>query len=218
MTIDTAMIFAAGFGTRMGRMTAKMPKPMLPLGGRPMVDRTIELLHAAGITRLFANTHYLPDVIEPHLQSHGVITVREDPILETGGGLKAALQLIDRQRVITMNPDAFWQGPNPVAALLRSWRPEMTGLLMLTRREDGTVSDFSLEHGQISRKGPHRYSGLQILQTDLLHEIDHRAFSLNVYWDHLLGTHSLNGVVYEGHWSDIGTPEGLDEANRQLEK
>lgn len=216
MSIDTAMIFAAGFGTRMQDLTAHTPKPMLKVGGVPMIDHAIHHLKSAGIHRLFANTHYLPEGLEAHLSRRGVITLREKTILETGGGLKAALHKIDRDHVITMNPDALWIGPNPVAALLTGWKPEMSGLLMLTPSAKDELDDFSLEHGQIARKGPFRYTGLQILRTDLLPEITDDVFSLNVYWDYLLERHKLHGITYTGNWADIGTAEGLAKANRQL--
>lgn len=216
MRIDTAMIFAAGFGTRMQELTVDTPKPMLKLGGVPMIDHTIRHLKSAGVDRLFANTHYLPDALEAHLAKMGVITLREDTILETGGGLKAAIPELDRNYVITMNPDVFWVGPNPVPGLLEGWNSEMSGLLMLTPSSKGAVDDFSLEHGEIARKGPFRYTGLQILRTDLLAEISETVFSLNTYWDFLLEQHTLHGLVYEGTWADIGTAEGFARANRQL--
>lgn len=215
MTIESAMIFAAGFGTRMGKLTQNTPKPMLPLAGRPMIDHCIDLLRDAGIGTVVANTHYLPTALEQHLRAHGVITLREDPILETGGGLKAALPRLGSGPVITMNPDALWLGPNPVKALLSEWVPAMSALLMLseTGEEHG---DFSLEKGVIQRNGPFRYTGLQIIRTDRLNEIAEPVFSLNRYWDLMLASGPLHGAVHSGGWSDIGTEEKLVAANRRL--
>lgn len=212
MKPDTAMIFAAGFGTRMGELTKDTPKPMLPLRGRPMIDHGIDLLRQAGVTRLFANTHHLADVIEPHLRARNVTPIHENPILETGGGLLAALPQLASDPVITMNPDALWSGANPVAELLARWSDDMTGLLMLTPAEN---ADFSLEQGQIARNGAYRYTGLQVLRTDRLAEISDPAFSLNAYWDLLLASGPLHGVVYSGTWTDIGTAEALAKAERQ---
>lgn len=215
MTIETAMIFAAGFGTRMGDLTRETPKPMLRLGGQPMIDHAIDLLRAAGINRLVANTHYLPDSLERHLKERGVTTLRETVILDTGGGLKTALPVLGPSPVITMNPDALWLGPNPVTALLAEWNPSMTGLMMLSGSEDEDC-DFSLEHGEIRRRGPYRYTGLQIIRTDRLGEIGEDVFSLNLYWDHLLEAGPLHGTVYAGDWMDIGTRDKLEAANRQV--
>ncbi len=209
------MIFAAGFGTRMGDLTKDMPKPMLPLAGRPMVDHSIDLLREAGISRLVANTHYLPETLEAHLAERGVMVLRENPILDTGGGLKAAASVLGKSPVITINPDALWLGSNPVTALLTAWKPSMNGLLMLSETDTET-SDFSLENGRIRRKGRYRYTGLQVIRTDRLGEVPDTVFSLNRYWDHILGTAPLNGLVYDGPWMDIGTKDKLEIASRRI--
>lgn len=218
---EAAMIFAAGFGTRMGALTRDVPKPMLPLAGRPMIDHAITILRNAGVSRIVANTHYLPDLIEPYLESRGVTALREYPdILETGGGLRAALPQLGQGPVITLNPDAAWTGPNPVKALLDAWLPDMQALLLLvpqstamTTRTDG---DFSLEQGRIRRMGNYLYGGAQIIRTDRLHEIPDPVFSLNQYWDLLATTGPLHGIVHTGGWCDIGHPEGLSAAERML--
>lgn len=219
--VQAAMIFAAGFGTRMGALTRDLPKPMLPLGQRPMIDHAVELVRAAGIDRIVANTHYLPDRIEPHLDALGVRISREQPrILDTGGGLKAALPLLGDAPVVTLNPDAAWTGPNPVETLLKAWRPNMRALLLLvplstaiTKRTEG---DFSLEQGEIARIGEFLYTGAQIIRTDQLAQMPDPVFSLNLYWDHLAQTGPIHGVVHSGGWCDIGHPKGLALAERML--
>lgn len=212
MIPDTAMIFAAGFGTRMGDLTQDTPKPMLPLHGRPMIDHCIDLLRAAGVQRVVANTHYLPEALTTHLKRRNVQRVHETDILDTGGGLKAALPLLGDGPVITMNPDAVWTGPNPVSRLLETWTPDMSGLLMLTdaRKSD---DDFTLEQGQIRREGPFRYTGLQVIRTDRLRDMTHSVFSLNAYWDLLLSSDGLHGMLFPGTWTDIGTKEALRAVN-----
>jgi N-acetyl-alpha-D-muramate 1-phosphate uridylyltransferase len=218
---ECAMIFAAGFGTRMGAMTATTPKPMIQLNGRPMVDHSIALLRNAGIDRIVANTHYLSDRIAPHLKDAGVTVLFEQPcILETGGGLKAARRALGASPVVTLNPDTAWIGPNPVSELLDAWRANMTALLLLvplshadTERNTG---DFSLEQGEIRRSGDYLYTGAQIIRTDRLDEIDASVFSLNTYWDHLSATGPLNGTLYSGRWCDIGTPDGLARAEKRI--
>lgn len=216
-----AMIFAAGFGTRMGALTHTVPKPMVSLAGRPMIDYAIDLLADAGIDRIVANTHYLSEAIEPHLASKGVQICSEQPdILDTGGGLKAALPLLGGDVAITLNPDAAWLGANPIQELISAWQPGMQALLMLvplagslTSRETG---DFSLELGEIQRSGSLLYTGAQIIRTAELHQIQDRNFSLNRYWDLLAQKAPLNGIAYDGQWADIGTPEGLSSAEKLL--
>lgn len=218
--MTAAMIFAAGFGTRMGALTQDMPKPMLPLAGRPMIDHAIDLLRDGGVTKIVANTHYLADRIAPHLRARGVIDCYENPILETGGGLRAALPALETELVITLNPDNAWKGPNPVKILRDTWREDMQALLVLVPldRALGTAppGDFSLEKGKISRGGSFRYTGLQMIRADRLGEIATDAFSLNAYWDLLAESGKLDGVEYPGTWCDIGHPEGLRQAEDLL--
>jgi MurNAc alpha-1-phosphate uridylyltransferase len=222
MTPASAMIFAAGFGTRMGDLTRTVPKPLLPLQGRPMIDHSIDILRAAGISNIVANTHYLSQKIAPHLHAQKITVVEEDPILETGGGLRAALPQLGDDPVITMNPDAAWKGPNPVDALVKAWRPDMQALLLLVPLNrafaTGPNGDFSLSSGEIQRGGDLRYTGLQIIKTDRLHEIPDDAFSLNAYWDLLLVSGPLHGVAYDGTWCDIGHPDGLRQAEAMLDQ
>lgn len=217
----SAMIFAAGFGTRMGALTQDLPKPMIPLLGRPMIDHAIDLLRAAGIDHIVANTHYLHDAIAPHLRAAGVTVVQEtDQILDTGGGLKAALPMLGDGPVLTLNPDAAWTGANPAAELLSAWRPGMQALLLLqpldrtTARR--TAGDFDLTDGRLSRGGPFVYAGAQIIDPARLDEINEPVFSLNAYWDHLKTTGGIDGTIHDGGWCDIGHPDGLIAAEAML--
>lgn len=214
MTVKAAMIFAAGFGTRMGELTQNTPKPMLELGGMPMVDHSINLVRSAGIQNVVANTHYLPERIEAHLKDKGVVVSHEPKILDTGGGLKAALPLLNTNPVLTINPDAAWFGPNPVKHILDAWDESMTALLMCVPAE--TNSDFNLSNGHISRVGPFKYTGVQIIRHDRLNQIEEKVFSLNQYWDLLMYDGKVHGIVYPGEWFDIGTAAGLESANKRI--
>ncbi|AZQ69466.1 nucleotidyltransferase family protein [Silicimonas algicola] len=211
-----AMIFAAGFGTRMGDVTRHTPKPMLPLRGRPMIDHTIGILKEAGLTRIVANTHHLHDRIAPHLEASGVVISREDPqILETGGGLKAALPLLGPGPVMTANSDAIWIGRNPAATLIKAWKADMNALLLVSPAA-GARGDFGLNGGRLERRGDYVYTGLQIIRTDRLDEIGDEVFSLNRYWDLLAEDGGLHGVVYDGVFCEAGDAAGLAKAERLL--
>ena len=215
------MIFAAGFGTRMGALTRDLPKPMLPVAGRPMIDSAISLAREAGLERVVTNTHYLAERLEPHLRAQDVHISREETdILDTGGGLKAARPLLLPGPVVTMNPDAGWRGPNPVTLLLEHWRDEDDALLLvvpmaraLGRKGGG---DFTLTDDLLSRVGDHVYCGTQILRPALLDAIPDRVFSLNRVWDGLIADNRLRAVEYPGEWCDIGHPEGLEIASRMM--
>ena len=215
------MIFAAGFGTRMGELTDGTPKPMLPLSGQPMVNHAIELAREAGIDTIVANTHYLSDRIEPHLDGLGVAYCREEPtILDTGGGLRAASHQL-ASPTFTLNPDVAWLGANPLIELSRAWQDHMQALLLLVpsdraRGREGP-GDFSIENGRLRRGGPLVYTGAQIIRTELLEDISEKAISLNIFWDKLGAAGTLYGTTYSGHWCDIGTPQGLALAEQMLE-
>ncbi len=211
---DSAMIFAAGFGTRMGQLCRNLPKPMVPFAGRPMISHCIGLLREAGIKTIVANTHHLPQKIEPFLRSEGISISRELPdILDTGGGLKAAVPLLGNGPVITINPDAAWLGRNPVKALIDAWQPEMQALLALVPQPlahgSSSVGDFRLQDGRVRRGGPLIYGGAQVIKTDQLDGVAERVFSLNVFWDLLSESDGLHGLVYDGNWCDLGHPAGL---------
>jgi MurNAc alpha-1-phosphate uridylyltransferase len=223
------MIFAAGFGTRMRHLTKSTPKPLVPVLGKPMIDHTIDIALDAGIQSVFINTHYFADQLEKHLSSYSSVTaIREEPeILETGGGLKNALPHIGTDPIITMNCDAIWLGNNPVVDLAKHWNPKrMDGLLLLLNRDDALGysgsgdfflgSEKTLSRKDQNTKAPYVYSGVQIIQTDLLKYISETCFSVNLLWEEMIANKRLFGEIYDGQWVDVGHPEGIDIAHEKL--
>jgi len=217
------MIFAAGFGTRMGALTASRPKPLLEIGGMTLLDRAIETGRGAGISRIVVNTHYLSAQVEAAVAGRNIIISREMPvILDTGGGLLKASSELGSQIVFTMNPDALHLGPNPLSVLHAAWKGCDGGALLLLvpperaeMRKGG--GDFTIgPKGALTRGGPLIYTGAQIIDIDGLDEIPGPAFSLNVHWDNLAAKGRLRGVVYPGRWCDVGTPEALAHADGLL--
>ena len=212
---DTVMLFAAGFGTRMGALTAERPKPLVPVAGHALIDHALDLTAAAGISKTVVNLHYRGQMIRDHLAGRQILFAEEPEILETGGGLKAALPLLGPDPVLTLNSDAIWQGPNPIEALLAAWDPtRMDALMMLIPPEQALgyagQGDFHMaEGGQLTRGPGAIYGGVQILKTEGLAEIDQNAFSLNLLWDQMLANGRLFGLTYPGTWCDVGNPDGL---------
>lgn len=210
------VIFAAGFGTRMGALTRETPKPLVPLAGRPMIDHAIDMARAAGLSKIVANVHYRADELTAHLAPLGVKVSAEHPrILDTGGGLRNALPLIGREPLYTLNPDAAWRGSNPLLHLAAAWDPgRMDALLLLVSRERATgyhgAGDFLVaDDGRLSRGPGQIYAGAQILRTELLAEVEDEVFSLNRIWDMMQDRGRLFGLSYPGQWCDVGTPQGL---------
>lgn len=216
------MIFAAGLGTRMGALTANCPKPLLPLAGKPLIDHALDQCQDVG--RIVVNVHYRADQIRAHLQSRSNIQISDEQgkLLETGGGLKLALPMLATDPVFTLNSDAGWTTHDALDVLTAAWNPaKMDGLLLLVppeRRHGHPGSgDFSIDRdGRLLRGGDRTYTGAQIIKTGGLSEFPEAAFSLNRLWDRMLDGQRLFGVEYPGHWADVGSPEGLAEAEAML--
>lgn len=217
------MLFAAGFGTRMGALTRNRPKPLIEVAGTALLDHALQLCIDQGVSHKVVNAHYHADQIQAHLDSSDVsVTVERPTILDTGGGLRAALPLLGEGPVFTLNTDAVWTGPNPLATLRAAWRPDdMDALLLLipaARAEGhGGTGDFRCDaKGRLERGGPLTYTGAQIIKTDLLPEISEDCFSLNVLWNQIKTTDRLYGIVHTGGWCDVGHPAGIDAAEAML--
>ena len=125
------MIFAAGLGRRMAPLTDRLPKPLIEVAGRPLIDHALSIGRAAGFRRIVVNSHYLGEMLENHLAGQEVIVLREAVLLETGGGLKAALGVLGPGPVTTLNSDAVWAGANPLTELMAAWEPERMEALVL---------------------------------------------------------------------------------------
>lgn len=221
------MLFAAGFGTRMGAMTADTPKPLLTLGGQTLIDRALDIATAAGVTNTVVNLHHFGDQIATHLAARKNISLswERDQILETGGGLRHALPLLGKDPVFTINPDVAFSGPNPLIQLHNAWdSAAMDGLLLLlpmtaVKGRDGRPDFLLGKDGRISRAGAtghHLYIGAQIIRTNGLTAIPDAAFSLNLLWDQMIATRRAYGLIYPGDWCDVGTPQGLIDAEKML--
>ena len=218
------MIFAAGFGTRMGALTRGLPKPLIRVAGRALLDRTLDIARAAGAGPIVVNAHYLADRIERHLAGASDVTVviEAPEILDTGGGLQAARGLLGASPVATMNADAVFRGENPLDVLTRAWRPGKRALLLCVpvERAIGRAGwgDFAIsDTGRLTRGGGLVYTGIQIIDTSALDRISERVFSLNAVWDRLAAEGALHGVVYAGQWADVGAPAGIGLAEQLLD-
>lgn len=215
-TPQAAMLFAAGFGTRMGALTKDRPKPLIEVAGRPLIDHALDLFAPLQPMRIVANTHYHADQMARHLTPKGVLLSHEAPqILETGGGLRAALPTLGPGPVFTLNSDAIWAGPNPLQLLQDHWDPTRMDALLMCIPTGQTIGhtgtgDFTRDTtGRITRGKDLIYGGAQILKTDGLRDIAEDAFSLNLLWDRMLQNRRLFALSYPGRWCDVGRPEGI---------
>lgn len=233
MPIDTAMVLAAGLGTRMRPLTDFTPKPLIEVVGKALIDYTLDRFEAAGVKRTIVNVHYLADQIESHVADRVVpeIIVSDERamLLETGGGLKKALPLLGTAPVFCSNTDAILvdgDGDEACARLSSTWDPErMDALLLLspikeTSGYNGT-GDADLDaDGRVSfRKGERAdyvFTGLQIIKAAAAAGGPEGGFSTKLLWDQFANHGRLFGVVHDGFWLHVGDVDGLAAAELHL--
>ncbi|MGL4311980.1 MAG: nucleotidyltransferase family protein [Paracoccaceae bacterium] len=220
---DTLLLYAAGFGTRMGDLTTDRPKPLIQVAGRALIDHALQLVSDAGISRTVINLHYRGDMIRQHLSGRDVLFSEEQPdILETGGGLKQALPLLGTGPAFTLNSDAVWTGPNPLETLRAAWDPSrMDALLLLVPRETALGhtggGDFVLDtYGRIGWGPGAIYSGAQIIKTAAVAARPETAFPVHPVWTGMIDGGRAYGVLHTGAWCDVGRPEGIAIAEAML--
>ena len=226
---NAVMLFAAGFGTRMGALTAERPKPLIKVAGKALIDHALDLVAGAKIEKSVVNLHYKGEQIAAHLSDRPDIGLswERGQILETGGGLRAALPQLGPGSVFTLNTDAVWTGYNSLINLRNHWdHTQMDALLLLAPPQNikgyQGAGDFVLgPDGRIARaKGVAglAYLGAQILWPNGLKAIADQAFSLNILWDQMIAQGRAFGVLHTGGWCDVGRPEGIAEAEAMLGK
>jgi MurNAc alpha-1-phosphate uridylyltransferase len=223
------MIFAAGLGTRMGALTRDRPKALIEVGGLALIDHALAIVRAAGVARIVVNAHAHAGLLAAHLArvAPDALIAREPALLETGGGLKAALPLLGPGPVFTLNADVVWRGPNPLAALADTWDAGRMGALLAlvplgAARGHAGAGDFEIDAaGRLTRRGhaptaAFVYAGAQIIEPAALDPFPTGAFSLNRVWDGLRAEGRLAGRVWSGGWVDVGRPEGVALAEAEL--
>lgn len=230
----TAMVLAAGYGTRMRPLTLTTPKPLLEVGGRTMLDQVLDRLAEAGVRRVIVNAAYLGDQIARHVTKRtdlDIVVSREDEPLETGGGIKNALPLLGDAPVFVINADLPWQdGAEPALfRLAKAWDPEKMDVLLLAMPRE-KVQGFSQSQGDyklapdgrlrrlgLSKPLPHVFISARITKPELYKTVEERVFSDLRIFDHVEARDRLFGLVHTGTCFHVGTPEDLAEANRLLQ-
>jgi MurNAc alpha-1-phosphate uridylyltransferase len=230
---QTAMALAAGLGKRMRPYTDNMPKPLLRVAGKPLIDYALDRFAAAGVEKTVVNVHYFADQLIAHLRSRAhpeiVISDERDRLLETGGGLKKARPHFDMGPIFCTNTDAILidaEGDEACAVLARAWDEDaMDALLLLVLKEKtsgyGGAGDFDRNAaGRISlRQGasaPFVFTGLQMIAPALIDEGPDGPFSTRLLWDRAQARGRLFGAVYNGFWMHVGDAEGLKAAEKRL--
>ncbi|HEX5660648.1 MAG TPA: nucleotidyltransferase family protein [Polyangiales bacterium] len=234
--VSNAMLFSAGLGTRMRPITARIPKALIELGGKPILDYAIERFNEVGCRRLVINGHHHADQLEAHVartpSEAELVYIHEPVLLETGGTVVSALPLLGPDAFFAVNMDMIWlDTPGSVPALerlRRAFDPERMDALLLLQPMTRTVGyggrgDFGLNAaGELTREGerPYAYASLQILHPRLFAGRKLETFSLREVWfapqrpDGSLAR--IHGLVHEGDWLHVGTPGELAAAEAFL--
>ena len=229
-TITKAMVLAAGRGVRMRPLTNNMPKALVPLCGETLLDRALKQCRDAGVGLIAVNAHYKGEMIQSHLRDLPNIQISwEDELLETGGGVCKALPLLGPEPFFVINCDSVWidLGRSTLSRLSDAWREdEMDAMLLLQSIERAVgysgSGDFSQDKtGRIQRRGiqdtaPFVFMGVQVLHPRLFSDRKVESFSLNRIYDRALAQNRLFGLVHDGAWYHVGTPEDLAIADTAL--
>ena len=227
----SAMVLAAGLGTRLRPVTDSIPKPLVEINGRSLIDHAIDRLALAGVERVVVNIHYKAAMMTAHLarRAHPRIELSEEAeLLDTGGGVARALPLLD-EAFFVVNSDVFWlDGPDP--ALLRltaAFDPAFMDAVLLLQPTlsavgyDGSGDYFIDPVGRPRRRrerevAPYLFAGLQLLHRRLFDTAPGPVFSLVRLFDRAEAEERLGAVVHDGEWYHVGTPEGLALTRERL--
>ena len=224
-----AMVLAAGLGKRMRPLTAHVPKPLIEVAGRALIDHSLDPLERAGVETAVVNVHYLAHMVTAYLARRKrpqiVISDESEALLDTGGGIVKALPELGPGPFYLLNSDSFWiEGARPnLDWLAAGWRDEaMDALILLapTVRAIGYSGrgDFRMDAtGRLTRRAerevvPFAYAGAAILHPRLFRDAPEGAFSLNLLFDRAREAGRLFGVRMDGMWLHVGTPDAVTDA------
>lgn len=225
----TAMVLAAGLGTRMRPLTDATPKPLLKVRGKALIDRLLDPLAEAGVKRIIVNVHYLAEQVEAHVLARTgmdvIISDERGEVLETGGALAKARPLLGDDPIFVINTDAFWapETADPFRELAESFNPQTEDerlLLADTARALGFdgAGDFFLSDGnRLTRRGdapsaPWAYAGVRIMKPQLYDDLAVERFSALKIWDDLIPQGRLAGHLLDRFWLHVGDPKALADA------
>ena len=229
----TAMVLAAGIGSRMRPLTEDTAKPLIEVNGKALLDRMVDPLVAAGVQRIVVNVHWHADKVEAYVKARAdvevVISDERDARLETGGGLAKARPLLGDDPIFVANTDAFWSPADASvpAMMAAQFRPdEMDGLLLLADTGrclgfPGAGDFFLADDGRLTRRGdavsaPWAYAGLRIIHPQAFDNEPVEAFSVLRKWDKSIQNDRFFGAKLDHFWLHVGTPDALKDAEMWL--
>ena len=231
---DKAFVLAAGKGTRMQPYTKDKPKPMVEVGGKPLIDRTFDLLVADGIKHAVVNLHYFGNILEQHLAKRKDVTIafsKEAVLLDTGGGVRKGARVLGDEPFYVLSGDGFWtDGPDKTALqrMAEKWDEDKMDILLLLQPVDRMiltkpVGDYDIDDdGRASRshdkKGKYMFTSMRIMRPQAFRGTPEGPFSYLQMMDKAEEQGRLYAVIHDGAWEHISTPEDLDAVNAEIQK
>lgn len=229
----TAMVLAAGLGTRMRPLTDDLPKALVKVGGKALIDHVLDRLAAGGVERAVVNVHWFADRLEAHLAGRGrgpeiVISDERAELLETGGGLKKARPLLGEAPVVVANIDSVWTDRgDALDQLARLWNPSIMDVALLLATREGAIGFegdgdvFRADDGRLTFRGdapsaPYAYMGVHICRPGYVADGPDGPFSLSGLWRRSAAAGRLYGCVLDGEWMHVGDPAARDAAEARL--
>jgi MurNAc alpha-1-phosphate uridylyltransferase len=230
----TAMVLAAGLGTRMRPLTDSMPKALVPVAGKALIDHVLDRLRDAGVERAVVNVHHFADQMEAHLEGRRdleiLISDERAALLDSGGGIRHAADKLGRDPIFVANIDSLWiEGRTPALETLKqAWDPgAMDILLLLVKRGQGIGFEgpqgfFRDDAGRLTHSTaaapptPFANIGFAILKPQVLDDQPEGAFSIIPTWHRLQAEGRLYGVPMDAFWMHVGDPAARDQAEARI--
>jgi MurNAc alpha-1-phosphate uridylyltransferase len=229
--IKKAMVLAAGYGTRLRPLTDRLPKPLIPVAGRPMMEYALDKLRDYGIEEVIINISHLKAQLAAYLAACRGLTFKiseEDLPLETGGGLKKALPLLGASPFFTINSDIIWrdQGESALDRLARHWEESRMDFLLLAQPRAKAVGyDRGEDHlfitpgntlGWNEAEAPYIIAGLGIIHPRVLASAPEGKFSVKILWRQARAENRLFCLPHHGAWFQTGTMADIQKAEAVL--
>ena len=231
----TAMVLAAGLGKRMRPLTDQLPKPLVALAGRPLIDHVLARLSEAGVTNAVVNVHHMADQIEAHLagRTEPAIQISDErgELLDTGGGVVRARTKLGNGPFFIHNSDSVWiEGKKPcLQRMVEAWDADTMDTLLLLAPVANTLGysgqgDFAMDARGIVRRPeagevvPYVFTGVSIAHPRLFENAPDGKFSMNLLWDRAIAAARVHGISHDGVWMHVGTPEAVREAEERLRR